>query len=267
MTLISSTFFPKTSSTSSVQSTDNTGTPFTFADCLQTAVNTQGQKDDAIDAIGSEMRQMIKQRGATTEQISMVNSIFIEAENTGISPAEAKDFLRSLSKDQLEALQVAHCLADTIDIDSLSDEGAINLLLSKDNQLDVDNNGMVEIGIGITFRMPPPNASDEVKAAWDEMTEGMDEKELMIMDFYFMSEFLTTNIKTNSAGEAIGFYSPKDPEWQNPYAAASFSWQDQAQKMLDNLEASKRHMDLERYNQTKDFFTSWKATLAEYGVS
>lgn len=266
MTMISSAFSSKITSIASTQRLSDTGETLSFSNCFNTTVSAQDQKNDALDALDSEMRHIVMQRGASADQITMINSIFMEAENSGISPVEAKAFLKSLSSDQLEALQVAHCLADPINIDTLSDEGAINLLLSEDSQLDVNNDGMVEVGIGVSFRMPPPNASDEVKAAWQDMTEGMDEKDLMIMQFYFISDFLTANIKTNQAGEVIGFYSHEDQEWTNPYADTSFSWKGQARKMLDNVEASKQYMSHEQYSQTKDFFIDWQATLIEYGI-
>ncbi|WP_126756137.1 hypothetical protein [Aliidiomarina taiwanensis] len=77
----------------------------------------------------------------------------------------------------MAVLQQAHALANTIDIQNLSAEGAANLLIQPDPNLQVDynNDGMTEIGEGRLISFPPPNAPEHVKRAWQEATEGLNE--------------------------------------------------------------------------------------------
>lgn len=89
----------------------------------------------------------------------------------------AKDFLRTLSPDELRLVQRAKSLADPIQIDSLSTEGAENLLSQPDGSdlVDLNNDGIIEDGAAKTFRFPPVNAPASVKAAWEKATAGLSE--------------------------------------------------------------------------------------------
>lgn len=96
-------------------------------------------------------------------------------DNGGFS--DPKGFLKSLSSDELQKLQYAHGLADPINVDKLSEEGALNLLLPpNDAKMDIDGDGFVSVGDGRTFVFPPANAPKEVDEAWKQATAGLDDQ-------------------------------------------------------------------------------------------
>ena len=82
-------------------------------------------------------------------------SIYKKAKNQDVDLANAKDILRTLSEQELSTIQKYKSLADPIKIDSLSQEGAYNLLVHNYENLDYDGDGYVEIGIGKSVPMIP----------------------------------------------------------------------------------------------------------------
>lgn len=93
----------------------------------------------------------------------------------------SKEILSQMSKDELSLLQKANSLVDHIKVSDLSEEGATNLLRQPDNsdRVDLNNDGIVEVGIAKNMVFPPVNAPDHVKSAWDKATEGMNESDVM----------------------------------------------------------------------------------------
>ena len=68
--------------------------------------------------------------------------------NSYINTSNAKEYLQSLSKEELSTLQHYTLLVDDIDVDKLNDEGAYNLLLHHYEKFDFNNDGLVSNGIG-----------------------------------------------------------------------------------------------------------------------
>lgn len=87
-------------------------------------------------------------------------------------------YLKTLSAGELEQLRVQHGLADTLKVDGLSREGASNLLLPTGVSLDLNADGIDEVGLARMGHFPPRNAPDAFKAAWFAATENTDEGEL-----------------------------------------------------------------------------------------
>ena len=118
--------------------------------------------------------QKLKQRNMGEEDINAFSNLLLEAQG---SQSSALDYLGSLSKAELKILQNAHSLADPINVSVLSEEGARNLLAQPDNQgkVDLNNDGIVEVGLAKTIHFPPVNAPQFVKDAWEKATEGMAE--------------------------------------------------------------------------------------------
>jgi hypothetical protein len=72
-----------------------------------------------------------------------------DAKEKGINVSNAKEYLESLSKEELSTLQNYTLLVNEIEVDTLSDEGAYNLLLDHYEKYDFNNDGFVEDGIVI----------------------------------------------------------------------------------------------------------------------
>ncbi|GGE00168.1 hypothetical protein GCM10011390_18700 [Aureimonas endophytica] len=107
----------------------------------------------------------------------------------------ARAFVQSLGTDQLKALQQIHRLADPIDPSTLTEEGALNLLLPKTMARDIDGDGMVSEGSSKGIIFPPGNAPQAVRDAWAKTTEGMNFATKLHLE---MSMFLARN--TNVSG-------------------------------------------------------------------
>lgn len=109
--------------------------------------------------------QMLNRRKLSQQDLTDFGHILNKASSTTKAP---KNFLKSLSQAELAVVQKAHSLANTININQLSTEGAANLLTQPDPdfRVDLNNDGLVEIGEAKTFSFPPPNAPNHVKEGW-----------------------------------------------------------------------------------------------------
>jgi len=144
-----------------------------------------------------------------------------------------KEFLQGLSSSDMEVLRKTHTLAEKIQISPLDFEGAFNLLMAPGDAKDLNNDGALGVGMGKGWVFPPPNAPDNVKAAWDEATSGMTfrQKALMMGSFLFQSRY-NYNMKP---GPEIGFYEPGDPEFRNIFTESGFSYKDYVQDRLKSV--------------------------------
>jgi hypothetical protein len=109
--------------------------------------------------------------------------IYDEAKEKGIGVSNAKEFLNSLSKEELSTLQNYTRLADEINIGSLSDEGAYNLLLHHYEKYDFNKDGIREDGISKTKGFIPESLDSTTKKALVETYNNMDFKDVMMSSF------------------------------------------------------------------------------------
>lgn len=147
---------------------------------------------------------------------------------------KAKEYLATLSVQELRVLQQEQHLADAINISELSDEGAENLFVARTDKRhyqDLNNDGVVEIGKGKNFIFPPPNAPDSVKDAWDKTVENMTFSERMKAEMSFLAAQLIANIHEMPDG-SYRVYSPGDPEYRNAFGNSVDSYF----RMLRNLQ-------------------------------
>jgi len=84
-------------------------------------------------------------------------------------------FLKGLSPSDMEIVRRTHSLADPIDPDALTREGAYNLLLPEGYKVDFNGDGISEVGIGQTCIFPPLDAPESFKNAWLAATRDMSE--------------------------------------------------------------------------------------------
>lgn len=96
-----------------------------------------------------------------------------KAESSG-GFADPLAFVRTLNGHELQALQTTNSLGNSIDTASLTEEGALNLLLPRTMARDLDSDGMTIVGKANTIVFPPGDAPQAVKDAWAKTTEGMD---------------------------------------------------------------------------------------------
>ena len=107
-------------------------------------------------------------------------AIYNKAKDEDIKLSNAKDFLNALSQDELKTLQKYSGLADSIDVDSLSAEGAYNLLMHDNEQFDFNSDGVAEVGKAKKGLPVPINMPADVRDAYISAMNSMSDKERMM---------------------------------------------------------------------------------------
>jgi len=161
----------------------------------------------------------------------------------------ARGFLATLSALEMEAVRRNHCLADPIDTASLSEEGAANLLLPEGYSVDLNHDGVDEVGAARTVHFPPRDAPAEFREAWFQATAGMDEGSMM-----------TYGLMMHGAVYGLQI----DGQSQSPrYAPDSMdSYRRIVGDYLASLEAQKGFLADGQYERDKRFFTRLEALLS-----
>lgn len=122
-------------------------------------------------------------------------AIYNKAKEQEIGLSDARNFLETLSSSEVKTLQKYSGLADSINIDSLSAEGAYNLLLHDNEQYDFDSDGVAEVGIGKRKLAVPINMPKDVRDAYISAMNSLSDKEkLMSMTLTFDSAYLLSKI-------------------------------------------------------------------------
>ncbi|RXJ90372.1 hypothetical protein CRV01_04230 [Arcobacter sp. CECT 8983] len=129
--------------------------------------------------------------------------IYNEAKEEKVNLSNAKEFLNSLSEDELSTIQHYAGLADPIKTGNLSNEGAYNLLVHHYERFDFDQNGMIDVGIGKTSSMIPVNMPDAEKKALVASLNEMDESERFQAMFLIS---LPNKVAINDNGEISPVY-------------------------------------------------------------
>ncbi len=180
--------------------------------------------------------------------------------------ATPKDFLASLSKDELATVQHVHALADPIRVDSLSDEGAMNLLVPPAAQVDLNHDGLTRSGLAYGLRFPDSNTPPEVVRAWEETTAGMSWGEQAIYQMQMKLPLLTANIVCDQNGQFVRRREPGDPDFVNPMASPDYSYLAATQARLDYLEDFRYQIPTEQYQRDNEFWTIFQQNLTANGA-
>lgn len=179
------------------------------------------------------------------------------------SNVTAKEFLAGLSSSELYQIQVQNRLVSRINPLLLSDEAAENVLITHEHTrelVDLNNDGIVEIGVSKTLVFPPPNSPEVVKDAWDEITEGMTLLERTILEM----PFLIVQFEANLVERGNGTYEviePGDPRYVNVFGNTVESFMDMLDKVIERTKnplqsrtEEEKHVDewrLDKYNLMK----------------
>lgn len=191
--------------------------------------------------------------------------LLLQAHQSG-GYAAPKDFLQSLSGEQLEVVQNVQHLADPIDVGSLTEEGALNLLLPPAAQVDLNHDGITQSGAANGLRFPDSNTPLEVVQAWEEATAGMTFGERMMAEFRMVAPTMLSNMVVDENGAYSHHYEPGDPEWRNPRAEPGYSYVQAAQDWLDHLDFVRPWISREQYEEQTAFWTNFKGLLEDHGA-
>ena len=153
---------------------------------------------------------LLSLRQLNNDEIQQFSEILSEAKN---QQSSAKDTLLAMSADELALVQKANSLAHNINVTSLSEEGAINLLSQPDHsdKVDLNNDGIVEVGAAKTLIFPPVNAPAHVKLAWESATADLSESDKMTLELNMHMAVFGVNIEGVEGKQAL---SP-DQQWSD----------------------------------------------------
>jgi len=197
---------------------------------------------------------LLQNRGLSDTQITDFAALLEEANEQQENNMSAKEVLNDMSHSELRLLQKGTSLAAAIDVNSLSKEGAMNLLAQPDktDRVDLNNDGIVEIGAARNIMFPPVNAPAHVKAAWDKSTEGLSSFEKATLE-------LTLHLSVYGFG--INDVSTKEPlspekQWSSENLVEWFA------TLRGALERSVQEEGWTHYNENKrDFYDKFESYL------
>lgn len=145
------------------------------ASALKTAFQTW--LTTASNRLGPEYQERLERHAPAFEQIMH------KAESEG-GYADPLAFIQKLSGQELNVLQNIHSLAQPIHPGSLTQEGALNLLLPKSQHKDIDKDGYVTVGAAKLWVFPHPDAPPEVQQAWQAALANQEESELVLQGYF-----------------------------------------------------------------------------------
>ncbi len=206
-------------------------------------------------SLTTESVDLLQRRGLSDQQVTDFATLLDDANHQLTDNRSATQVLSGMSADELKLLQTATRRANPIQIDSLSQEGAINLLAQPDKtgMVDLNNDGIVEIGVGKMVTFPPVNAPPQVQDAWDKATENISffEKSTLQMQMHIATYGL--NI------EGVPTKEPLPPEQQWSPAG----WQKLLEEVRGALDLSVAMDGWTRSNLVKqDFYNKFENQLA-----
>lgn len=199
--------------------------------------------------------EQLQKRHLTRSEIndfeSLLNEAAGEMRSDGLS---ARQVIQQMDTGELHLLQKASSLASSIKPEALSEEGAINLLRQPDNsdRIDLNNDGLVEVGEGKMIVFPPVNAPDFVKHAWNQASETMSERD---------KAFLQLHMHTAIYGIHI------DGMPSRPAPSPAEQWSDKGisellTRLRDNLEFEARRSGWSDYlREQEEFYNRFETAL------
>ncbi|WP_236621384.1 hypothetical protein [Rhodopirellula sallentina] len=177
--------------------------------------------------------------------------------------ADPKSFLNTLSTDELKTVQNVHWLADSIDVNSLTEEGALNLLIPPAAQVDLNRDGLTQSGLAYGIRFPDSTTPKPVADAFDAATAGLSEMDRSLHVLHMKMPVLLANIHLNSDGTFSHQVEPGDPDFRNPMLEEGYSYQQAAQEWIDYLDYFKSTMSEHRYESERAFWTDFQSRLPQ----
>ncbi len=204
--------------------------------------------------LSTESMNLLQTRGLSETQIADFASLLKEAHEQQDNHISAKEVLNTMSKSELQLLQTATSLAFPINVNLLSKEGAINLLAQPDKTglVDLNNDGIVEVGAARNIMFPPVNAPAYVKDAWDKSTEGLS---------FFDKAVLELNLHISIYGVEINGMPTKQPslpeeQWSSKNLVEWFT------TLRSSLERAVKEEGWTHFNEVqRDFYNKFETLL------
>lgn len=132
------------------------------------------------------------------------------------SGMSGKVFIQSLNEYELSVIQKSKLIADRIRVSNISEEGAENLFVKQGDDrkyVDLNNDGITEIGAGYVLVFPPPNCPDSVKDAWDETCREMSFREKMLVTGQFLGQTVSSRLSDGGKGAPSNVYGNSEADF------------------------------------------------------
>lgn len=174
--------------------------------------------------------------------------------------ANPSNFLQSLSDEQLQTIQQTHHLAEPIDINSLSSEASLNLLLPPPTQIDENGDGLTAIGASFTLKFPNSHTSAKVTQAWERATEGVSQSDRLTYELQMSMPLILANLSIDDRGN-VNANQPGDANWVNPIANGTYSYRKAADQWLQYLSDFKDQMVPDQFSRDTSFWAKFRSQL------
>lgn len=197
------------------------------------ATGQPGQSSATKRAAGGDFAAMIYDGRLSGEALAAKQAAvdaLREQAGAAVSGGGAKQFLAALAVQDLALLQQASGLAQGINVSALSEEGAANLLLERDSRVDLNNDGLVEVGAAKIIAFPPVNAPQAAKDAWEAATAGMSARDRMTLSGHIALPL--------AFGTTLPGHTGNGPQLGD-MANADFDWSDLIGRLLEGIEAGR----------------------------
>jgi hypothetical protein len=225
----------------------------------ETSSPTQQRSADTV-RFSTKAMSLLQTRNIGNQDRETYKDIMKRAESSG-GYNDPKAFLGSLSEDELGVVKKIHSYGVKIEPEKLDFEGAFNLLMQPGDESDIDNNGVIQHGLGKTRVFPPTNAPAAVKNAFDEASAGFSGVQKTMMSIDFRSFEISANIKYDPSGQAVGVYQPEEDGYIDIYSESGFSYSGLAKKALANIEKNPSYHTEKLYQQRKSFMEGFIKAL------
>lgn len=172
--------------------------------------------------------------------------IYTEAKSNNVTLSNAKEYLNSLSKEELSTLQNFTRLVEEINVNTLDSEGAYNLLLHHYEKFDFNNDGIVSNGISKGISILPSNMPSTEQEAVISALNMMEDKQR----FMTMMMLNPPNLKISENGTTITLVENQE---QMDYKKIM----ERINRILNPLPGEKRsQVLLDNFTNFKDLFES-----------
>lgn len=201
-------------------------------------------------ALSLDDRQVLSMRGMSAEQQDAVGSLYARA-RSAVQGGQGKSYLASLDTQSLSLLQQAQSLAAPVNVASLSEEGAENLLLAPTEAVDLDGDGIIQTGAARGLTFPPVNASPALRAAWEKTAAGMDEGDAMTFSLMLAGPTVSVDGSHVKGRDFSG----------------DFDWNGYMKDLIAGNDRSAPYNSVQQHRKVSDQLQAFWAALKEHGLA
>lgn len=206
-------------------------------------------------ALSENDKKLLAVRGLNTQQQQKVASIYSDARHA-VQAGQGKNYLANLDAKSLQLLQGAAGLAEPIDAAAVSEEGAENLLLAPSRAVDRDGDGLIQTGIAHTLQFPPPDASPQLREAWEKTTASLDEGDALTLRLVVGGALL--------GGKAVAV---GNAPVEGSKLSADFDWGSYISDRIYTNNLARPYNSAEAYQKIDSQLKNFLAALKEQGLA